>query len=495
MNTEKMEQFKAACKKYLSTLDFMQLRIYGRKVGVAQPTTKTIEVLIEEIILILTGQLAPIEQSTRGAPIKNNFLKPEIEETIEKLRAQYEEPVREQVKAYDFQAELRKLRANRNVLRVADPNADVTDVRERLSWEIFRGQIVTFNGVHSVLNLQRTAQIAVIPEDLYNANGLREGDIVTFHAREGERSVVATNILSVNDLVLVESTRKRFEECTACYPKEKILLYNESRKENVTAKYLQWLLPLGKGQRGCILSAPKAGKTQLLAEIAELATALNPRLFVCALLNAQSPEIITVFRRRIEEENLVYTTYDDEPEKQVFAAEFILNRAKRYAESGKDVLLLVDSFNELALAYNDTAESAGGRVLAGGLESKTLYYLKKYFSSARCLEEGGSLTMLATAAIDTGNPADDLIGSELARAANYEIRLSEQLAIKRIYPTISLYDSRVQRGGALTSEEEEALNGLLLARAPTEADEVALRQALAQSDDYQEFAEKIKKIW
>ncbi|MBQ4053542.1 MAG: hypothetical protein IJD33_04310, partial [Clostridia bacterium] len=220
--------------------------------------------------------------------------------------------------------------------------------------------------------------------------------------------------------------------------------------------------PIGKGHRGIIAASPKSGKSTLLTEIAAVAAKANKNLHVMTLLTDQAPEAIGQYRKIVGTDNLVYTTYEDTPERQVFVANFILNRAKRYAESGKDVLLFVDSFNALSRAYNDTDESAGGKVLAGGLENKTVQYLKRYFGAARCLEKSGSLTILGTMSMDTGNPADDLLKAELSAVSNLEIVLSDDLAKRRIYPPIDLLKTRGKSTSLMVAKEEERFRDLIV---------------------------------
>ena len=195
-----------------------------------------------------------------------------------------------------------------------------------------------------------------------------------------------------------------------------------------------------------------------MQEIARTSGALNNGLRVMTLLVDQSPECISQYRQFADKDNLVYTTYEDDSERQVFVAEFILKRAKRYAECGMDVLLLVDSFNSLARAFNDTDASAGGKVFACGLESKTVQYLKRFLGTARCFEKGGSITILGVVATDTGNPADDLIKAELSAIGNMEVALSNELAKRRIYPALDILAIQGNKTSGFWQEREEQLD-------------------------------------
>ena len=291
-----------------------------------------------------------------------------------------------------------------------------------------------------------------------------------------------------------DKKRTHFDQQGACYPSKRIALFDGQTVSSQDMKYLQWLLPIGKGQRGCIVSPPKAGKTTLLLEIAQAAYRLNYHLHVFCLLIDQSPEAVGKFRKIIPVENLLYTTYEDAPERQVFVADFLLQRAKSLAESGNDVLILVDSFNALARAFNETEESAGGKVLVGGIESKTIHYLKKYFGAARCLEGEGSITMLGAVSNGTGNPADDLICSELSMIGNLEIRLNEDFAVKRIYPTIDLLQSRTQQSELLFDREESKTDLFLRGKYLPKYGEEPMRKLLFDAESYQQFAAQIKKL-
>jgi len=206
-----------------------------------------------------------------------------------------------------------------------------------------------------------------------------------------------------------------------------------------------------------VLAPPKTGKTTLLADMHQSATLNNSNLCIYSLLIDQAPETVAHFRKMYDKESVLFTTYEDSPERQVFVADFILRRAKRMAECGRHVMLFVDSLNALARAYNDTDASAGGKVLAGGMESKTVQYLKRYFGAARCFENGGSLTIVGALCTDTGNPSDDILKSELMPIANLELSLSEDFAKQRLFPAFDLLKSRGKLENALEGTKEDRL--------------------------------------
>ncbi len=440
MAEKNFTEFKYACKEFLGGLALNTLRAYGRKIGVDNPTKdKTKGVLIADIVAVLAGEIAPKPRSNRGAPVKNDFVDPKVEEYVQTLRVLYGVPSpQESGDVFDFDARLKKVKETPFVLTVEDPNAK--ELEKDGIREIFKGQLETLNNVSMLLPLDCSdpAVKIIISVDLIRAHDLREGDVITCYCEKRQNALVATSILTVNDLVLGTFRRNKFDECMAVEPQKRMHFYSGKENGRVLPKFFEWILPFGRGQRGLVLAPPKSGTSTLLLEMAQVAIKENKQLKVLTLLVDQSPESIIQFRKFIKADNLLYTTYEDEPSRQVFVADFLLKRAKRYAENGKDVLLIVDSFNALSRAFNDTEQSVGGKVLAGGLESKTLQYLKRYLGAARCLDKGGSITILGALATDTGNPADDLLKSELSTVANLEIYLDEELAKRRIYPALDV---------------------------------------------------------
>ena len=333
----------------------------------------------------------------------------------------------------------------------------------------------------------------IIPVELIHKHDLREGDIVSCYAKKGKTAYIATEILTIAGIDVKNLRRIKFEEGIASYPSKRINLLDGENSNSLAMKYVHWLLPLGRGQRGCILSSPKAGKTNILFEITRNAKKLNKNLTTLALLIDQSPENVTRFRKIIKSDELLYTTYDDDAERQVFVADFLLKRAKCLAEFGKDVLLIVDSFNALANAYNQTKDSDGGKTFQCGLESKTLQYIKKYFGAARCFEKGGSITIVGAVSCKTGNPADELIARELTSIDNWEMQLSDALAVKRIYPAIDFTNSQVKQAETLFQDDEKAMDYYLRNEYVSTHGELALRTALDESSTYDDLLKIIKK--
>lgn len=453
-------EFKYACKEFLAGFGLNALRSYAREIGVSKPTKdKKKDVLIDAIVAVLVGEILPQAPSLLGAPVKNDFVDPKIPEGIKRLHMiSAANAVNDD--GYGYKNAVQQIKENPRVLSVADPNAEA--LKNKSVEELYRGQLETLNNVPMILPLNCTdsEKKVVISVEKIRAYDLREGDLITCYAEKRNNILVATTILTINDYVVDTFKRTDFDNGAVCYPKKKITFYNDG-KGSLSGKFLQWLFPVGRGQRGLILAPPKTGKTKLLADIYTTATMHNPDMYVFTLLVDQAPESVANFRKMYGNENLLYTTYEEDAERQVFVAEFILKRAKRLVECGRDVLLLVDSLNSLSRAYNDTPASAGGKVLAGGLESKTLQYIKRYFGTARCFENGGSLTILGTLCTDTGNPADDLLKSELTSIANQEIHLSDDLAKECLYPAFDLSKIRQKSDSSFTTAEEEKFAKLI----------------------------------
>jgi len=244
--------------------------------------------------------------------------------------------------------------------------------------------------------------------------------------------------------------RTNFIDLTPTYPTERIVL--EDTQENLALRVIDLIAPIGKGQRGMIASPPKAGKTTLLQNIAKQITKEYPDIEIIVLLIDERPEEVTEMKRTIEGD-IIYSTFDEEPRNHIKVAEMVLERGKALVEHGKDVVILLDSITRLARAYNLVVPSSG-RTLSGGLDPSALYMPKKFFGAARNIDAGGSLTILATALIDTGSRMDDIIFEEFKGTGNMEITLSRELSEKRIFPAININKSSTRKEELLLSEEE-----------------------------------------
>lgn len=485
-------EFKLTCRNFLSKQTISVLRPYGRKIGVAEPTAKSKQDLIEEIIAILAGEQSPTPRSLRGAPVRDDFVDPAVVERMEVICKNFpDESEYRPDDGREIRARLQELKNNPILWKVEDPNAARLVPKTRPV--IFKGQYVTKGDLRFLLPLSLSAleEKIWITSDTEHNERLREGDIVTCYAeREGE-DLIATEVVTINGTLIEFFRRGRFEEFPACYPYQKIQFYQAEKNEKLSDKFFDWLLPVGKGQRGLLLSPPKAGKSTLLLEMANAIQRCSSEVKLLVLLIEQSPENIGQFRKLMDREDLIYTTYEDSPEKQIENAEFLLNRAKRLAECGKHVCLLVDSFSSLAHVYNDTNESIGGRVLVGRMESKTLQYMKRFFGTARCLENSGSLTMMGALSTSTGDPADDLLATELAQIANYRIYLQEPFGKNKLYPTIDFVKTQGNQNGTLADCAETKLYECLQDNYLPKHGVEKLFSELSQASNSQQFQQKI----
>ncbi|MCR5544252.1 MAG: transcription termination factor Rho [Eubacterium sp.] len=297
---------------------------------------------------------------------------------------------------------------------------------------------------------------------------LRTGDIVKGPIRRksnpNEKFSALLFIESVNGYSPAEILkRKRFEDMTPIFPDERIHL--DYTGAPASLRIVDLFSPIGKGQRGMIVSPPKAGKTTLLKQIAKRISVANPEMNVLVLLIDERPEEVTDIKESIEGPNaeVIYSTFDELPEHHKRVSEMVIERAKRLVESGQDVVILVDSITRLARAYNLTC-SPSGRTLSGGLDPAALHMPKKFFGAARNMREGGSLTILATALIDTGSRMDDVVFEEFKGTGNMELVLDRNLQEKRVFPAIDIAKSGTRKDDLLLSKDEQEILEIFHAR-------------------------------
>ena len=323
---------------------------------------------------------------------------------------------------------------------------------------------------------------AYVPGQMIKRMGLRRGDYIKGFAipkRGKDRYAPLKRVTEVNGIPVIENEydnirrRPKFESLTAIYPDERLDL--ETEKEDISTRIIDLFSPIGKGQRGMIVSPPKAGKTILLQKVANSITANNPDCVLIVLLIDERPEEVTDMQRNISGE-VVYSTFDKRPENHVRVTELVLERAMRLVELGKDVVILLDSMTRLARAYNLTINPTG-RTLSGGLDPGSLYGPKRFFGAARNIEHGGSLTILATALIETGSRMDEVIFEEFKGTGNMEVTLDRKLADRRVFPAIAVDKSGTRREDLLLTQEE--LDAVwLIRRRIAEADTITATNAV-----------------
>ncbi len=286
--------------------------------------------------------------------------------------------------------------------------------------------------------------------------GLRKGDIVSGPirpARAQEKFPAIVRIDSINGMSVEEAARRpRFESLTPLFPDERLVLEIDGRTDGVLTRIIDLIAPIGKGQRGLIVSPPKAGKTTVLKEIAQSITTNNPECHLMVVLVDERPEEVTDMQRSVKGE-VIFSTFDRPAEEHTQVSELAIERAKRLVEMQADVVILLDSITRLARAHN-LATPASGRILSGGVDSTALYPPKRFFGAARNIEEGGSLTILGTALIETGSKMDEVIFEEFKGTGNMELRLDRKLADKRIYPAIDIEASGTRKEELLFDRKE-----------------------------------------
>ncbi len=298
------------------------------------------------------------------------------------------------------------------------------------------------------------------PDDIYVSPSqirkfdLRTGDTISGQIRppkEGERYFALIKVEAVN-FETPEAARERifFDNLTPLYPQDRIKL--ESTKDNLSARVMDLMTPIGKGQRGLIVAAPRTGKTMLLQNIANSITANHPEVVLIVLLIDERPEEVTDMERSVNGE-VISSTFDEAASRHVQVAEMVIEKAKRLIEHKRDVVILLDSITRLARAYN-TVVPPSGKVLSGGVDSNALQRPKRFFGAARNIEEGGSLTIMATALIETGSRMDDVIFEEFKGTGNMEIHLDRKLVDKRVFPSIDINKSGTRKEELLLSKEE-----------------------------------------
>lgn len=341
------------------------------------------------------------------------------------------------------------------------------------------------------------------PDDIYCSPSqirkfnLRTGDTVSGQIRspkEGERYFALLKVEAVN-YEDPEAIRDKipFDNLTPLYPEEKIRL--ETAPNEISTRVMDLLTPIGKGQRGLIVAAPYSGKTVLLQKIANSVTQNHPEVYLIVLLIDERPEEVTDMQRSVKGE-VISSTFDEPAERHVQVAEIVLEKAKRLVEHKRDVLILLDSITRLARAYN-TVVPHSGKILSGGIDSNALHKPKRFFGSARNVEEGGSLTIIATALVDTGSRMDDVIFEEFKGTGNMELQLDRNLFQRRIYPAIDVKKSNTRKEELLLPSDELQriwiLRKVLNELNPTEAMELLVNR-LAKTKSNSEFLSNMNKM-
>ncbi len=438
-----MAKFKLFSEKVLLEKHLSVIREIGRQIGVKAPAGKKKEQIIKEIIAIQKGEIEPIMNTNKGAPTKINVDVSEFYQT-------------ENTPFGEIFPEPRKL--------------IISDV-ERAPFEV-EGVLelhIAGYGFLRVCNYENSKEDIYVSQMNIKKYNLRRGDKVRGIAK-GVRDndlPALQEVIHINGLdPELYSKRKYFDNLVSYYPNRKLKLEIDGENSPLSLRLLDLFVPLGKGQRGLIVAPPKTGKTTLLKLIAQAIEQNHKDVELIILLIDERPEEVTDIKRSVKGE-VVYSTFDENPEHHIKAAELVINRAKRLVEVGKDVVILMDSITRLARAYNNTVESSG-KTLSGGLDPNAMTGPKRFFGAARNTEDGGSLTILSTALVDTGSRMDDIIFEEFKGTGNMEIRLSRSLSERRVFPAIDVNKSGTRKEELLLTEEEldgvYKLRGMLATR-------------------------------
>lgn len=346
--------------------------------------------------------------------------------------------------------------------------------------------------------LTSSKDIYVSPTQIRRFN-LKTGDEIFGIARKPKQSEKFGALLYVNKVNGEDPgaaiKRPRFEDLTPIFPTERLTL--ETTRQQLATRLIDLIAPIGKGQRGLIAAPPKAGKTTLLKNIANAIESKYKDIDLIALLIDERPEEVTDMKRSLMGGQVIYSTFDEQPEHHVKVAEMVLERAKRLAEHGRDVVIMLDSITRLARAYN-LVVPASGRTLSGGLDPAALFGPKRFFGAARNIEEGGSITILATALIDTGSRMDDMIFEEFKGTGNMELHLSREMQERRIFPAIDISKSGTRREELLMTQDElGAIWAMRKEMANRPASEITeeIIDNLAMTKSNEQFIAVIKKVF
>lgn len=437
---------------YLWQQSIERLRAVARKVGVERATTKKKGELVEEILAVEEGKIPPVNESKRGAPIKNNFVDPEILSKIEEYRlsfyaAQYGEDTE------DREAFSKSKANDEGYLEFHSP--DFRDV-SAFDSELYIGQLALYRDVHCLFPLdgnyeQQGENLTVISASVVEKYGLKEGDIIAGRVERRGKISVLTRISSIGGR-MSNLERFDFEEEKTSYPEEKVR-FSDYGYANIATKTLDLFAPCSHGDRVLIAADGRRGQTEFITQlIGSLYTRTDVRLIVLSL--SSSPERAANWKEVLGEEQLIVSTYEQGAEHAVFAAEFALARAKRLAERRQKVCLIVDSFNALVRAYDESEKSEGSKTLACGLQSKSLQFVKAYLGAGRnFFNRSSSLTVIGGMSLEQEDGADELLRRNLSDVATVYVKLKAKPNF--LSPTPDFAASSSDRKWSVLSEEEK----------------------------------------
>lgn len=482
----------------LHSKSVMELRVIAKELGIKGITKLKKEELIEEI-----KRTSPTDH--KG----NDGMSTPAERQIERDGVILREKItrKEEEPSQPRESQPREHHNNQDSVEESRNENNLEEKRERLKTLINESEIskgifeIAENGNFGLLrrkNYQSGNDDIYVSISQIRRFNIKNGDEVEGKVRtskEGEKYNALLQVLKINGENPENAVRRLpFERLTPIYPTERLKLEVDDSKD-LSTRIMDIIAPIGKGQRGVIVAPPKAGKTTILKKIAHSITTNHPEVKVIVLLIDERPEEVTDMQRSIKGD-VVYSTFDEEPENHAKVASMVLERAKRMVEQGQDVIILLDSLTRLARAYNLTITRTG-RTLSGGLDTGALIMPKKFFGAARNVEEGGSLTILATALVETGSRMDDMIFEEFKGTGNMEVHLDRQLQERRIFPAIDIYKSGTRREDLLLTQTElevtYALRKIMYRAGNAQAITEKLIGILSKTEDNKEFFDIISK--
>ena len=424
-------KLKITDREELLKLYLPYLRAIGRKIGVKSPASLKKEELVDNILKINSGEIAPEFPTGKGAPPKVEY------EDVSKF-------FEEESKPYP-QAK------GKNYLWLND--SGVTP--DKWVVEGVFEQTAPAYGFLRADDYENSKEDVYVPKEIIKKCNIRNGDKVKAEVKviyKGESAAVQ-KVLSINDLEVERfSDRADFDDLLPTYPTYRLTL-EKGENDSLSARIIDLFAPIGKGQRGLIVAPPKTGKTTLLKQIAKSIESNHKEVKLIILLIDERPEEVTDIKRSTGAE-VVFSTFDETPEHHIKACERVIDRAKGMVEVGVDVVILMDSITKLTRAYNTVCASSG-KVLSGGIDPVALQGPKRFFGSARNIEQGGSLTIISTALVDPGSRMDDVIYEEFKGTGNMEIHLSRALAEKRVFPAVDVVKSGTRNEHLLLNDNEQ----------------------------------------
>ena len=435
-------------ERELAKMSIFQLRTAARKIGVASPTTKKKDQLVKDYLDIASGKTAP-KISNRGRPPKPEVKSMNADEPTATPASERNYSDRYDRRDYDAMDGIGNNKSFPTISELllnddCESKSGVLDILQE-GYGFLRAE-----------NCEYSNKDTYISAKIIKSLGLRMGDMVVGVAKKNAESSRPPALIAVEKVNghKPDNLRQRpqFDSLVPIYPNERFKLERDNARSDFAIRSIDLISPIGKGQRAMIVSPPKAGKTTLLKKIAGSIAENYPEVLLYVLLVDERPEEVTDMQRSIKGE-VIYSTFDEMPEHHCKAAELLIEKAKRNVELGKDVVIIMDSLTRLARAYNLTIPPTG-RTLSGGIDPGALHNPKRFFGSARNIENGGSLTIIATALIDTGSRMDDVIYEEFKGTGNMEIHLDRKLSERRIFPAIDLNRSSTRREDLLLSQKE-----------------------------------------